>query len=305
MDNEDIWEIHSLGDGTYQIYNRNRNTLIDVFGSSSTPGANVGVWTNNLGSRNQIWTISEAASGHYIITNASNGLSLRIPTGLGASGDPVWQASYDNTSEAEWRFIPVTVSPLVVSLASTSTNVNCTSSSDGSISIAITGGNGSEAFSWSNGGNSASINNLTAGNYQVTVTSQGRDYLHYTSVRSNPALFAEVTTTRATISTGGTISITNVLNATGNLSYSWSDGGPNSPNRTNVPAGDYVVTITDITGCQEVRKMRIVQTIGLDDYVIQHVSSGLYIYKNGGQVLRKKMPAFSWNAPPTATASVN
>lgn len=288
--NEDIWELHSLGNGSYQIYNRNRNTVVDVFGNSSATGPNVGVWSNNLGSSNQIWDISEATSGDYIITSKSSGLSLSIPDGMTANGDAVWQATYDQTTNAEWRFIPTTVSPSVVSLSVSSTNVSCTNSVDGTAVVNITGGDGNETYNWSDGATSASRTNLGPGNYRVTVSSQGRGYFHYATVRAAPALFAEVETTRATIGVGGSITITNVLNATGALNYAWSDGGPNSPSRTNVPAGDYVVTITDASGCEEVRKMRIVQTIGLDDYVIQHVSSGLYIYKSGGEVLLGDCP---------------
>lgn len=291
VDNEDIWEVHDFGNGTQMIYNRNRNTSIDVFGGSSAAGANVGVWGDDLDNLNQQWNIQRATSGNYIITSRRSGLSLRIPNGMMASGDEVWQATYDETDLAEWRFIPVSVSPAAVSLSLEINNASCSDgTSDGSVEIIAAGSDGAFTYNWEDGSTQEMRSNLSSGNYSVTVTSAGRSYFKVGSVRGAAPLFAEVALTRATQTEGGSVTITNVLNASGSLSYNWSDGGPAIPNRTNMQEGDYAVTITDAKGCQEVRQVRVTKTITAGDYVVQHVPSGLYMRKEGGQVLLGNCP---------------
>jgi gliding motility-associated-like protein len=51
---------------------------------------------------------------------------------------------------------------------------SCSQTLDGGIIVTVTGGTGSYVYAWSNGGSSTdTINQLTAGSYQVTVTDQG------------------------------------------------------------------------------------------------------------------------------------
>lgn len=299
-DNEDIWEVHNLGDGRVSIYNRNRNTTLDRFGSSNAVGNNVGVWSHNNLQSNQTWAISEAVSGNYLINSTTSGNVLRVPDGMFAAGDEVWQDVNDGSLNTEWRFLPVTVSPPVVSIVTAENATDCSSAVNGTLTAQPSGGVSPYAYEWEDGSSAAGLTNVAPGTYTVTVTSGGRRYFRLGTIRTVAPLIAEVTTTRATPSAGGDISITNVINATAPLNYAWSDGGPNAADRTNVPAGDYTVTITDGNGCEEVRKLRVVKTIAAGDYVIQHVPSGLYLEREGGQVLLGDCPTdadqYRWTA---------
>lgn len=299
-DNEDIWEIHNLGNGQVSIYNRNRNTTLDRFSSSNAVGNNVGVWSHNNLQSNQTWSISEAPSGNYVITSSTSANVLRIANGAAGAGDPVGQGLNNATDSVEWLFLPATVSPAVVSIDLAGNSTSCTSSQDGELISTITGGTAPYTYEWNNGSDNADLAEVLPGAYVVTVTSGGRRYFKTGSIRTTAPLIAEVETTRATTLAGGEINITNVINATGNLSYTWSDGGPDSPNRTNVPAGDYSVTITDGNGCQEIRLMRVVKTIAAAPYLIQHVASGLYLEHESGQVLLGDCPTdaeqYRWTA---------
>ena len=60
--------------------------------------------------------------------------------------------------------------PLEIQIASTILPVSCYGSSDGGISLNISSGISPFTYSWSNGSASASINNLSAGSYDVIVT---------------------------------------------------------------------------------------------------------------------------------------
>src|SRR5690606_9507667 len=50
------------------------------------------------------------------------------------------------------------------------TNVNCNGASDGSGTVTAAGGTAPYTYMWSNGMTTATANNLTAGNYSVTIT---------------------------------------------------------------------------------------------------------------------------------------
>ncbi|MEZ4950494.1 MAG: hypothetical protein R2784_14075 [Saprospiraceae bacterium] len=64
---------------------------------------------------------------------------------------------------------------------------------------------------------------------------------------------ANVTMTDATCDNGGTI-ILNILGGTQPYNFEWSDilGAGQPQNRTDLPAGNYSVTITDVNGCSEI-----------------------------------------------------
>lgn len=62
------------------------------------------------------------------------------------------------------------VNPLVLEMTSSQTDLVCNGLSTGIISVNLTGGTGAYSYAWSNGGNTASINNLAAGNYTVTAS---------------------------------------------------------------------------------------------------------------------------------------
>ena len=60
--------------------------------------------------------------------------------------------------------------PLEIQISSNTSAISCYGSSDGSISLNISSGISPFTYSWSNGATTASINNLSAGSYDVIVT---------------------------------------------------------------------------------------------------------------------------------------
>ncbi len=63
-------------------------------------------------------------------------------------------------------------SPSPVQLSLTQTDANCNGSLTGAATVLVSGGNQPYSYSWSNNTSSASISNVAAGNYFVTVTDQ-------------------------------------------------------------------------------------------------------------------------------------
>src|SRR5690606_20304746 len=60
--------------------------------------------------------------------------------------------------------------PCTMTAAATATNVSCNGGNDGTATATQAGGTAPFSFTWSNSGNSATINGLIAGTYTVTIT---------------------------------------------------------------------------------------------------------------------------------------
>ena len=125
----------------------------------------------------------------------------------------------------------------------------------GDITVQATGGNGPFTYSWSHdlSLNSTTANNLTSGDYDITVTD---------------ANGCEATVSQSLISFVGSSGITNNLDCSydsdgsiavtleGNLAdynYAWSDPSiPNGPIASGLPEGTYSVTVTNTNSCTQV-----------------------------------------------------
>lgn len=140
--------------------------------------------------------------------------------------------------------------PTVLVLQTSKTDITCNTGNTGRATATVSGGKTPYSYSWSNGGNTATINNLTAGKYRVTVTDANEcaKIDSVTIAQPNP-LTVNVTITKGTCegSNSGNITTT-VAGGTSPYTYKWSSG-PTTASLTNVGAGTYTVTVTDSKGC--------------------------------------------------------
>ncbi len=97
-----IWYIKDAGDGYYYIISKKNNLYIDLFGSKTSNGSNIGMWSANGGSANQKFKFTDATDvlnglndyndifpeksiddGNYVITSAiDNSYALNIDNTL-------------------------------------------------------------------------------------------------------------------------------------------------------------------------------------------------------------------------------
>jgi len=150
--------------------------------------------------------------------------------------------------------------PTALNINENITNVACDGDGSGSIVLTVTGGTSAYSYAWSNGATSRVINNLTAGNYTVTVTDANECSLveTYTITEPNALLVSGVTTNVVCFGdNNGSINIT-ISGGTAGYSVNWSNGS-SSQDLSNIGAGTYTVTVTDANECQETASFTIGQ----------------------------------------------
>lgn len=140
--------------------------------------------------------------------------------------------------------------PLELSIAPL--DISCFGGNDGMISTVVSGGAGGYSFLWSNGATSATIENLPAGNYSLTVTDEnGCTAVAQASILEPPALFVDLEVTDAICHGDATGEI--IVNTTGGTPpFEYSADGVNfqhSPQLDSLAAGKYTVVVKDSRGC--------------------------------------------------------
>jgi hypothetical protein len=159
--------------------------------------------------------------------------------------------------------------PSAISLGGfpTITNASCADACDGSVSnVVIIGGTPPYSYDWSNGGGTANLENLCAGNYTGTVT-DGNGCVYTTpiplTITSPPAIVISGNVTNSTIDNNGAIDIT-VSGGTGAYSYNWSNG-MTSQDISSLEPGVYSVIVTDANGCSLPQLFEVVLLVSNDD----------------------------------------
>jgi PKD repeat protein len=135
-------------------------------------------------------------------------------------------------------------------------NVSCNGSSDGSATIAVSGGESPYEYDWAQfpGITGNSVNNLSAGTYSVTVTDQNacEASISFTIIEAEAmsAIANSLTNVSCNGGSDGSISIT-VQGGQSPYSYSWNGAGFGATTTpSGVSAGTYDFTVTDANGCQ-------------------------------------------------------
>lgn len=129
--------------------------------------------------------------------------------------------------------------------------VTCFGDSNGTAEVIVGGGQGPYTYLWSTGETTARITGLGPGNYLTIVTDENDCQISVTTEIFEPPLIENDTLvfTDATCfgASDGTAAIA-VSGGSPPFSFSWTNGATDSV-VTNLAAGNYVVTVTDTTGC--------------------------------------------------------
>ncbi|WP_276372061.1 T9SS type A sorting domain-containing protein [Chryseolinea sp. H1M3-3] len=129
-------------------------------------------------------------------------------------------------------------------------NLTCPTGNDGEMQVIIQEGQEPYTYSWSNGSMAATAQNLTAGNYAVTIKDAKGNTLTLTDQITSPApiLISESIINPSCSGVGNGMIDLNVSGGTGSYSFAWSNGA-SLQNLTSLVSGLYTVTVTDSLGC--------------------------------------------------------
>ncbi|MFN0015305.1 MAG: hypothetical protein ACKVU2_12225 [Saprospiraceae bacterium] len=218
----------------------NNNPPINIDG-------NVVANTTCIGGNGSI-SVTVSPTGSYTYswnTNATTPNINNLPPGtytvtVSAGGTCTETAQFDVPDE-----------PNTPNVSSTTTESTC-DLPNGSITLSVSGGVAPYTFLWSNNATTQNLTNVPAGNYDVTVT--GANGCTETATvdlgNNNPPITVDGNVVASTTCIGGNGSITLNISPTGSYTFLWNTGAT-SQNLTNVPAGDYTVTVSGGGSCSE------------------------------------------------------
>ena len=140
--------------------------------------------------------------------------------------------------------------PAAIVLGITSTDVSCNGGGNGSVTTTVTGGTGTITYLWSNGATTASLTNVSANTYSVTITDANSCTASASATVTQPTALA-INGTAASVSCSGGNNGSVAITVNGGVfpyTYAWSNGAT-TQNINGVVANTYTVTATDANLC--------------------------------------------------------
>lgn len=220
----------NLADTAYITVSSSGSVSLSTSSTNTTCNSNTGsasVTVTGTGPFTYLW--SNSGTGSSISNLASGTYSVTVT----ASGSCTASASVTVTTSNG------------VAFTSSSTNTTC-GNNNGTASVTATSGTAPFNYSWSNGANSASLNNLSSGTYFVTVTDANScSATASVVVSASNGISATVTSNKTVMCSGDSA---RVCAPSGFTSYLWNTGETDSCINAKL-AGNYYVTVTDNSNC--------------------------------------------------------
>ena len=166
----------------------------------------------------------------------------------------------DNNGCTDALTVVITQSPEII-IAYTTTPISCYGANDASIAVTLSGGVPGYQFTWNNLSTSLNQNNLSAGNYSITVTdASGCVRIETINIPEAPVFMVNPIVSNVSCfgANDGSINL-NLIGGISPVTLTWSDGSTAGLIRNNLSPGTYTATIADGTPCYIVRTFIIIE----------------------------------------------
>lgn len=254
---EDDWGSESINEFCIEVASSNESPVADFNISSTSICAGESIDLVDLSTNSpSSWSWEVEGVGTFSSQNPQN-----ITFSDAGTFSVTLTVSNEFGSDQHTETVSVSEGPQISLSAQ---DITCNGENDGSISASITGGISPFTYSWSNNSSNSSINNLSEGDYSLTVTdAAGCESSASATIDSPEAL--NVNIFKSDISCHGQEdgSVTaSVSGGTSPYSFSWSNGG-DSNNQENLASGSISVTVVDANGCTATSSVEIVEPSAL------------------------------------------
>ncbi|MBX2960304.1 MAG: gliding motility-associated C-terminal domain-containing protein [Flavobacteriales bacterium] len=201
--------------------------------------------------------------------------------------------------------------PTVLTATENHVNPTCAQGTNGTATANPTGGTAPYTYSWNTSPvqTTQTATGLDAGSYTATITDANGCITTTSPVLVDPAgmvLNTSMTQADCGLPTGSaTVSV--VSGGSGNFTYSWNTTPvQNTATASNIPAGTYIASVTDVTfGCVSTDTIIVTTTLGItantvfiNDALCNGSNDGkAYAFPTGGTPIY----SYSWNTTPVQT----
>ncbi len=251
------------------------------------------------GGSNVTWTFNWMSPASF-----TNGASINfyaasvIGNGSGTGGDQVVSTSASGT------FQGAVSTPLTVAVQ-TQNNVTCNGGSNGAVTVGAVGGSGcSYTYAWSNGQSGATATNLSPATYTVTATCGAQTGTASVMILQPPAIVFNSTSSQGVNCNNVGSASAFASGGTGNLFYTWSNGGSGSLISVST-SGIYTVTATDGDNCKQSTTVNV--GVNQTPPTIQIQTSGVLSCTNNAVTLSNNISninyTYKWGTPGSSTVA--
>lgn len=256
----------TLKAGVYTLYvtDVNKCTAIDTvtIGQPNVLAASMGSIVNELcngDSKGSARVTVTGGTASYSYTWSPSGGTNAVASNLGAG---TYTVSITDANGCKIKDSATIAQPTAVrDSVSKVTNVLCNGSSTGSATVGVKDGTPPYTYVWSNSQTTISATNLSAGTYTVTVKDSNGCSSKVMVTITQPTAIRDSMGSVTEKCNGGNNGSAWVMikGGTAPYSYSWSPLAGTNDTLSNVTAGTYTVTITDLNGCKAINSVTISQ----------------------------------------------
>ncbi len=163
----------------------------------------------------------------------------------------------------------ITQPTAVVASTVIDSNISCNGSYDGGMTASATGGTSPYLYAWNNGATTASVTDLVAGTYSVTITDNSGCTSTSSGTVTQPVLLIAATVVDNNSACGNSNggATASATGGTAPYTYAWSNTATTA-SIAGVLAGTYSVTVSDNSGCTATSAVTITTTAGVSASVV-------------------------------------